>query len=148
MYHVPVPADLLTMSVIACEKVLIERDDGVPSLIRLVDIVFINADIPAEKRAPFLINLLVQARFKIGVNRACTVHVDLIRINGERIRMQSQEMPDSASPHREAPGGFNWETQVAIIPANTGTVFIEVSLEDTAVRIPLTFLPAQRPASE
>jgi hypothetical protein len=115
-----VPSDLVAFSAIACEKILLEGD-GVPSVIRLLDVVFVDPAVPPEKRPAFIVELLVQGRFKAGVRRKCTVHVDLIRTDGERIRIHSQEM---------------------------GTAFIEVSLEDTSVRIPITFLAAPQPVSE
>lgn len=137
------PADLLSLSVIACEKVLLEHD-GVPSAIRLLDLIFVDPKTDPEKRAPFVVSLLVSGRFKVGHNRDCRVNIELVHANGERTLLQEHDVTaqKEADRYPQAPNGFNLILQFGLIPKNLGTCFIIASVEDASAVAPLTFLEA------
>jgi hypothetical protein len=133
---------LIYFTAVACERALLETD-GVASAIRMVDIVFVDPNTAPEKRAPFLVSIMVAVRFDASRTRPHTVSVDLIRVNGETIPLAArQEINSGESKYPGAPQGFNLQLQFALIPANMGTCFIAVSLDEAhVVRIPITFLP-------
>ena len=126
---------------------LLERD-GIPSAIRLLDLIFVDTKVNPEERGPFAVSLLVSGRFRPGHNRDCTVKIDLVRTNGERHLLQEHTVKSpEKDQHPEAPNGFNLILQFGLIPKNLGTCFIVASVEDASTVVPITFLEAAAQAS-
>ncbi len=134
-------SELIRLDVVACERVLIEAD-GVPSAIRILDLVFVDESIPPDQRPPFNVSLLIRGRFPAGEPRACVVNIGLIRPSGERVALQEHSAP-AADKFEDSPTGFNMVCQLGIVPRNLGTCFIYVSVEEKEATFPITFVRAE-----
>ena len=129
--------------VAACEKILVEGD-GVPSAIRIIDIVFVEDSMPQENRAPFLLFLLVRGRFQPGETRAGILRIDLVNTLGEKTLLQEKNVvAHDKLKYPTAPVGFNVVAQVRLIPKRLGTCFIVASFEDERAQVAISFIDQQ-----
>ena len=104
---------LLALDAIACEKVLIEAD-GVPSTIRMLDIVLVDTSISPDQRSPVPVSLLVRARFSVGEENDTVVKIRIIRANGEETAIEEHPVKlENNGKFPEAPSDSTWHYSLA-----------------------------------
>lgn len=131
-----------------CERVIQDATDGVPSVIRLVDVFLLPEDRPADQAIGFF--MFVTVKFKVGFIPGKTPFTfTLIRSNGEREKIAEQT---ADPPQKQVPGpsGIGVVLQVGIIPRNMGTAYIEVAIDgDIIATVPFTLVPlSQQPVQK
>jgi hypothetical protein len=145
----PLPAYLISISAILCEKVLHEAD-GVNSAIRIVDVFYVGAkpvDAP-EEVFPFVqAYALVSLRAAPGHNQEHEFVFKLLNTVGELTTLGAPMRVNMLSTlGATVPGGLTASIQVNIAVKRFGTCFLCVYLDGEEVtRIPITLLPAPAP---
>jgi hypothetical protein len=130
--------------VILCDRVMRE-DDGVISLIRLVDLFILNpfpADVPPE-RFPVQIHALVAARFTADDTDSHTCEVALMRADNSRTQLYKSPEPFTLEENiNRAPRGFNLNLTADIPATQLGTHFIVLEIDGQEhYRAVLTVVP-------
>ena len=119
--------------------------DGVPSTIRMLNIVLVDTSISPDQRSPVPVSLLVRARFSVGKENDTVVKIRIIRPNGEETAIEKHPVKlENNGNFPEAPSGFNMALQFGLIPKNPGTCLIVVSVADLSVQVPITFVDRDR----
>lgn len=112
------PADLISSSLIVCEKILAETE-GVCSLIRIVDVFYVNTSMPElpPERQNLSISVYAQGRFRAGVKYDGMLQMRLERPSGE-VKDVGPEMHIQHAPEliADAPQGFAVFAGMAVVP--------------------------------
>ena len=133
--------DFLTVTAFLCDKVLEERD-GVLSAIRIVDVFFFRRvpEMPEEKQA-VVANLVILTKAQPGTTSEHAIKVDLLRPDGERVKVGESETTSMRAKFPEAPGGFNLSLTVGVKTKVPGLHFFIINLDDEEItRVPFTLI--------
>ena len=132
----PISADLLV-----CEKILIEGD-GVMSMIRLVDIFYVNTipEIPIERQGSQM-SVLGMIRVQIGDLEEHAIELRLMRPSGESSAIGDTQKIRMEPKEPNAPGGFNFVAQLGVIAKEMGVHYFVMLFDGTEIaRAPFTLV--------
>lgn len=137
-----------------CERTLQEKEDGIYSAIRIVDIFHVPSD--AADDATILVNVFVSLKTSPVPPDPLTIRVTLVKPSGER---QDSSPPDQqplilpvVDGDRSIPSGITMVLHILVkVKNNIGTSVVEVDVDDKpALRIPFTLrrLPSAQPGQK
>jgi hypothetical protein len=129
-------------ALVICERVITDKEDGVVSLIRIVDIFTVThpLNLPAENR-PVAVQAFFTARFPPNDKGDHSIEFSLERPDGEVVIVGRGEtdLDEAKEQIPDAPSGLHLTTKFGVYPKIMGTHYIIVSLDGEEVqRAPFT----------
>jgi len=138
------PENVIEASVLICEKTLRE-DDGVFSIIRLVDIFFVTLQ-PGTPRERLSVKMSVLFRVKVADDTEHVLKLVLQRPSGAEAAIAEAPPAKATSQFVDVPGGISGVAHVGVLAKEMGTHYFKMLLDDVEVaRTPFTLRERSKP---
>lgn len=149
MIHTPMPPNIISASLLVCEKVLSEKDH-VQSVIRIVDLFYVpmNPEIPEQHRVA-LMYLFLHIKSYTNDDSEQIIRFEITRPSGEMKVIGDPIKTSFASvwDDKTVPGGTTAVLQLYVTGKELGTHFVRAFLNDEQVAQAI-FTLAARPIQD